>query len=183
MSLYKLYSLCNEIIYPRTIVLVLDSWLHQGAPTGKIWARNSPPSCTIFFIKGFGYIRQVQPFSVIMITNWFCMLSKATIILPIVISHTCYIPIFCFKLCPKFPLLFHTPTFLTLSYSILWHFWQFLTISILQHFPIPHSDISNISCSLPMSFHTPMFSLPRHFWNPFHSKSMLRHFPMFSLFL
>ena len=40
--------------------------LYQGAPTGGFRGRNYPLSCTGFFIKGFGYIRQVQPVSDIM---------------------------------------------------------------------------------------------------------------------
>ena len=100
----------------------------------------------------------------------------------------CYIPIFYFKLCPKFPFLFHTPMFLMSSYSILWcfqHFQHFLTFSILWCFPIPHSDISDLSHSLLTSFRTPMFSLLWHFWNPpvpFHAPTfsdVFRCFPYF----
>ena len=61
-------------------------------------------------------------------------------------SSTCYIPIFYFKLCPKFPFLFHTLMFLMSSYSILWRFRCF-----------PYSDV--------FLFHTPMFPMfPTVFW-------------------
>ena len=97
----------------------------------------------------------------------------------------CYIPIFYFKLHPKFPFIFHTPMFLMFqmsSYSILWCFWCFLMFSILRHFPIPHSDVSNISCSLLTSFCTPMFPLLQHFRNPpvpFHAPMFSDVFPIF----
>ena len=65
--------------------------------------------------------------------------------------HTYYIPVFYFKLHPKFPFLFHTPMFLMSSYSIL------------RCFPILHSNVSH---SLLTFFHTPMFSLLQHFRNP-----------------
>ena len=86
--------------------------------------------------------------------------------------HTCYIPIFYFKLHPKFPFLFHTPMFLMSSYSIL------------QCFPIPHSDVSQSSDIFSHSnvLPTPTFlksscSIP--------CSNIFPHFPhflMFSLF-
>ena len=77
--------------------------------------------------------------------------------------ESCYIPIFYFKLCPKFPFLFHTPMFpmfLMTSYSILRCFPQSSDI-------FPHSDVlpapmfPKSSCSIPCSdvfWCFPMFS-------------------------
>ena len=97
-------------------------------------------------------------------------------------SYNCYIPIFYFKLRPKFPFLFHTPMFPMSSYSILWRFQRFWCF--------PYSDV--------FLFCTPMFPMfPAVFWHlsalrcsPYSDiskillfHSMLRCFPMFSLFL
>ena len=88
----------------------------------------------------------------------------------------CYIPIFYFKLHPKFPFLFHTlmfPMFPTSSYSIL------------RCFPILHSNVSNISHSLPTSFCTLMFSLLRCFQTPpvpFHALTFSNVFWCFPYF-
>ena len=85
----------------------------------------------------------------------------------------CYIPIFYFKLHPKFPFLFHTPMFPMSSYSILWRFRHFpysdvflFRTPMFPMFPtvLPHSDafptptFLKSSCSIPFQVHAPMFS-------------------------
>ena len=93
MSLYKLYSLCNDTIYLRTIIQPLSSYLTvdctKGLPPEKFMPTTSPPSYVVFFNQGFWIYKAGTTLCSIMITNWFCMLSKATIILPIVISLDC----------------------------------------------------------------------------------------------